>query len=411
MARLEGFDIVCVSVMDWEHPFASSRHHLMRELALRNRVLFVDNQINPVTAMRGLARAPMRRKLGAWAGLAENPRPIEPNLWVYTPPAVVPMGKLTDRTLFEAAYAFNQGRLRAGVREACRKLEMARPLLWISFNVLSSESLIGALDEQLVVYHCTDEITAMADTSRFAGEIERRLLARAHLTFCSSRQLAEDKAAYNPSCHFVPNGADVALFESARDAALTPHACLDGFRDGPVFGFAGHMEERFDFELLEALAEVRPDWRFALAGPVAASRREAAERLARRPNVRLCGLLQRGELPAFLKGCDVGLIPFVHSAQTRAIYPLKLNEYLAAGLPVALTPFADLREFQGVVHAGDGPGGFAAACRAALADVEPARVAARVAIARGNAWACRAAQMEAGVLQALAAGGKLPRSA
>lgn len=411
MARLEGFDIVCVSVMDWEHPFASSRHHLMREFARRNRVLFVDNQVNPVTAMKGLGRAPMRRKLGAWAGLAPNPREVEPGLWVYTPPPVVPMGKLRDRAAFEAAYAFNQARLRAGVRQACKRLGMHRPLLWISFNVLSSESLIGALDEQLVVYHCTDEITAMADTSVFAGEIERRLLSRAHLAFCSSRQLAQDKTAYNPACHFVPNGADVALFEAARDEGLAPHAALDGLAGGPVFGFAGHLEERFDFALVEALAELRPDWRFALAGPIAPSRREAAWRLARRPNVKLVGLLQRGELPAFLRGCDVALIPFVHSAQTRAIYPLKLNEYLAAGKPVALTPFADLREFAGVVHVGDGPAGFAEACRAALADQDPARVASRVALARANAWEGRAAQMEALVLQALAAGGKLPHTA
>lgn len=411
MARLEGFDIVCVSVMDWAHPFASSRHHLMRELALRNRVLFVDNQINPLTAARGLGQAPMRRKLGAWAGLAPNPREVEPNLWVYTPPAVVPMGRLRDRKLFEAAYAFNQARLRTGVQAACRKLAMDRPLLWISFNVLSSESLIGALDERLVVYHCTDEITAMADTSVFAGEIERRLLARAQLAFCSSRQLASDKGALHPNCHFVPNGADVAHFESARDAALAPHACLDGLPEGPVLGFAGHLEERFDFALMEALADQHPGWTFVLAGPVAASRREAAERLGRRPNVRLVGLLQRGELPAFLKGCDVALIPFVHSAQTRAIYPLKLNEYLAAGKPVALTPFADLREFEGLVHVGDGPQGFAAACRAALADTGPERVAARVAIARENAWDGRAAQMEALVLAALAQGGPLPRSA
>lgn len=411
MARLEGFDIVCVSVMDWEHPFASSRHHLMRELARRNRVLFVDNQVNPVTAVKGLGHAPMRRKLGAWAGLAPNPREVEPNLWVYTPPPVVPMGKLRDRATFEATYAFNQGRLRAGVRQACKKLGMPRPILWISFNVLSSESLIGALDEQLVVYHCTDEITAMADTSVFAGEIERRLLSRAHLAFCSSRQLAQDKAAFNPACHFVPNGADVSLFETARDPDLAPHAALDGLAGGPVFGFAGHMEERFDFGLLEALAELRPDWRFALAGPVAPSRKQAAERLARLPNVKLCGLLQRGELPAFLKGCDVALIPFVHSAQTRAIYPLKLNEYLAAGKPVALTPFADLREFDGMVHVGDGPAGFAEACRAALADTDPARATSRVAIARANAWEGRAAQMEALVLQALEAGGKLPRTA
>lgn len=404
MARLEGFDIVCVSVMDWEHPFASSRHHLMKELAKRNRVLFVDNQVNPLTAVRAASQPRMRRKLGAWAGLATNPREVSPNLWVHTPPPVLPMGRLTDRRLFEAAYAFNQAGLRRSVQGACQALGMRRPILWISFNVLSSESLVGALNEQLVVYHCTDEITAMADTSVFAGEIERRLLAKADIAFCSSRKLATDKGFHNPETHFVPNGGDTALFETARDAATIPHAALETFGDPrtPLFGFAGNMEERFDFALIETLAEANPAWRFALAGPVAASRRAEAEQLARLPNVRMLGLLARPELPAFLKACDVGLIPFVHSAQTRAIYPLKLNEYLAAGVPVALTPFADLREFEGLIHVGDGPAGFAQACRAALGDRDPDRVGQRVAIARANTWEARVTQMEGLVQRAMA---------
>jgi UDP-galactopyranose mutase len=209
----------------------------------------------------------------------------------------------------------------------------------------------------------------------------------------------------------VPNGADSANFERANDPALAAHPCLAGLADGPILGFAGHMEERFDFELVATLADARPDWRIALAGPIAPSRREAADRLATRPNVRFCGLLPRAELPAFLKGCDVALIPFVHSAQTRAIYPLKLNEYLAAGKPVALTPFADLREFEGMVHIGDGPSGFIEACRQALEDLDPGRAAARVAIARANAWDGRAEQMGALVTHALAEAGALPRSA
>jgi hypothetical protein len=412
VARLEGFDIVCVSVMDWEHPFASSRHHLMKELATRNRVLFVDNQVNPLTAVRGAGHPRMRRKLGCWAGLAANPREVSPNLWVYTPPPVVPMGRLTDRRMFDAAYAFNQARLRTGVQQACTALGMSRPLLWISFNVLSSESLIGALNEQLVVYHCTDEITAMVGNSPFVGEIERRLLAKAHLAFCSSRTLAADKGPFCREAHFVPNGADTALFETARDPATIPHPQLAAFAGrGPVFGFAGHIEERFDFALIETLAQATPGWCFALAGPVAASRQAEAERLGRLPNVKLLGLLPRPELPAFLKACDVGLIPFVHSAQTRAIYPLKLNEYLAAGKPVALTPFADLREFEGLIHVGDGPAGFAQACRAALADGGAGRERQRVAIARANTWEARAAQVEALVCKALDRRDALPRPA
>ena len=393
MLPLEGHDIVCVSVMDWEHPFQSSRHHLMRALAQRNRVLFVDNQWNPLAVLKGLSHAPIRRKLASWSGLATNPREVEPNLWVYTPPPVVPMGKLTDRALFERIYALNQRGLVAGVRGACRQLGFKRPILWISFNVLSSEGLIGALNEQLVIYHCTDEITAMSGMSPFAGEIEQRLLAQADLVFTSSRQLLADKGPLNPHSHFVPNGADTTLFEQALDPALAPHPVLAGL-PGPVIGFAGHMEDRFDFALVDAVAQAHPTWQFVLAGPVAPAQRAAATALTTRPNVRLVGLLARTALPAFLKSVDVAVIPFVHSRQTRAIYPLKLNEYLASGRPVAITPFADLREFVNHVEAGDGPEGFAAAIARALADT-PERQHARVALARANSWDGRLAEMAA----------------
>jgi glycosyltransferase involved in cell wall biosynthesis len=410
MIPFEGQDIVCISVMDWEHPFQSSRHHLMRELARKNRVLFVDNQFNPLNVLRGLARPAMRHKLTTWSGLAPNPWLAEENLWVYNPPAVVPMGQLRDRRLFEAAYAFNQRRLRAGVRAACRTLGFRNPLLWISFNVLSSESLIGALDEQLVVYHCTDEITAVPGMSPYSGEIERRLLARAHLVFTSSRQLLADKSPFNPNCHFVPNGADTELFERAHAAETPVHPSVAGLK-GPVIGFAGHLEARFDFALVESVARAHPAWAFAIAGPVAEPQRAEADRLARLENVHFVGLLQRHELPGFLKGVDVALIPFVHSRQTQAIYPLKLNEYLAAGKPVVLTPFADLREFEGLVGLADGPEAFGRAIAEALASETPALKEQRVALARTNNWRGRADEMAQLIAHTLDAAGKQRRSA
>jgi glycosyltransferase involved in cell wall biosynthesis len=228
------------------------------------------------------------------------------------------------------------------------------------------------------------------------------LIARSDLVFCSSPVLARERGAGHPDCRWVPNGADVAHFERAADPGLPPHSVLQGLGPGPVLGFAGHLEERVDFALLEALAEAEPGWRFVLAGPVAPSRRLAAERLARRPNVRLVGLLPRAQLPALLRGCDALLIPFVHSPQTRAIYPLKLNEYLATGKPVATTGFADLGQAAAAVHVGDGPGGFAVAIRAALQDQAPTRVALRRAVAREGDWERRAVEMERAILARLA---------
>jgi hypothetical protein len=397
-------DIVCVSVMDWDHPFRSSRHHLMQALARRNRVLFVNNQANLWYAGRHWREARGRRMWRHWLGHGPNPQRVAENLWVYTPPPVVPMGQLKHPRIFSAVYRFNQYHLRKGVQAACQRLGFERPLLWISFNTLSSESLIGAMNEELVIYHCTDAIEAMPGHSPFAPDIERRLLARADVVFCSSRALAQAKRTSHPACHFVPNGADVELFEQAWQASCAVLPALSSVPPGPILGFAGHIEERFDFVLLRAVALARPGWQFVLAGPVAPSCRPAANQLARLPNVHMLGLLPREALPGFFKGCDALLIPFVSSAQTRAIYPLKLNEYLATGRPVALTPFADLTEFEPWVHPGAAAAGFLKACENALADTSSQRALQRLAVARGNCWENRLRAMEEAILAALEPG-------
>lgn len=392
---LEGHDLVCVSVMDWAHPFQSSRHHLMRELARRNRVLFVDNQWNPVAAWQRRHEPAVSRKLEVWSKRAENPVEVQPNLFVHTPPPCLPMGRVTRRGLFTALYAINQRALARSVKQATEKLGMTRPILWISFNILSSERLITALEPALTVYHVTDEITALAGVSPFAGEIEQRLLRRSDLVLASSKQLAQDKGLANSRTHWVPNGADTDLFERALDPDTPRHPALGEGR-GPVVAFCGHLEERVDFALLEAIAEARPGWTLAVAGPVSPSRQEAAAALFARPNVRYAGLLTRAELPGFLKGADAAVIPFVHSPQTRAIYPLKLNEYLAAGRPVVATPFADMSGFERVVRLADDPAAFMAALEEAIAEGQaPDRVAERVALARENRWEARAEKIGA----------------
>lgn len=399
--RLTQRDIVCVSVMDWDHPFRSSRHHLMQALAQRNRVLFVNNQANPFFALRHWREPRGQRMWRHWLRKNPNPERLADGLWVYTPPPVIPMGQVRHPGLFAALYHLNQRSLRTGVQQACRQLGFERPLLWISFNTLSSESLVGALNEELVIYHCTDAIEAMPGHSPHAPAIERRLLARADLVFCSSRALEAAKTPYNPACHFIPNGADVELFGQAWHRDCPPLPALPPASAGPTLGFAGHMEERFDFALLTGVAAARPRWQFVLAGPVAPSCRAAARALDRLPNVHMLGLLPRERLPAFFKGCDALLIPFVCNAQTRAIYPLKLNEYLATGKPVALTPFANLQEFNSWVHTGAGVAGFLAACEGALGDQAPSRAQERLAVARGNSWGNRILSVEAAILATL----------
>lgn len=399
--RLSGQDIVCISVMDWDHPFQSSRHHLMRQLAERNRVLFVDASCNPIEAIKGLREPRFRTKFKSWLHIGRNPRPVAGGLDAWTPPPTLPMGKIRSETLFEPVYQMNQWVLGSQLRALCRRLGMLDPILWISFDVLSSEGTIGRLNERLVVYHCTDEIGALPGASAHASRIEERLLRRADLVFTSSPALQESKSRHATNCLMVPNGVDFELFNRAVHPEVEVPADLARL-PRPVVGFIGNIEDRFDMGLWRHLAFARPEWSFVAIGPIAECHRESAAQLAELPNVHFLGLRPRSALPGYLKGISVATIPFVKSEQTRNIYPLKVNEYFAAGKPVVMSDFAPLADVDGLPWVATNAASFLEGLDRAIATPSVRATVSRIQRAREHSWDARCQAMEAAILAQLA---------
>src|SRR5205085_3107362 len=134
----------------------------------------------------------------------------------------------------------------------------------------------------------------------------------------------------------------------------------------PRLGFYGVIDERFDTELLARAAEMRPDWSFVMVGPVV---KISDDELPRRPNIHYLGPKTYAELPGYLSGWDVALMPFAMNDSTQFISPTKTPEYLAGGKPVVSTPIKDVvrhyGQFEGVKVASTAEQ-FAAACDAAL---------------------------------------------
>jgi len=111
------------------------------------------------------------------------------------------------------------------------------------------------------------------------------------------------------------------------------------FRDRPVFGYVGVIDERMDLDLLAESARMRPEWQFVMIGPVVKISETA---LPRGENIHYLGSKKYAELPAYLSGWDVALLPFARNESTRFISPTKTPEYLAAGLPAISTPITDV---------------------------------------------------------------------
>jgi glycosyltransferase involved in cell wall biosynthesis len=371
--RLRGRDIVCVGFADWDTELWTNQHHLMSRLARENRVLFIESLglRQPQLAGRDLARLWRRLR----RGLAP-PREAD-GLHVLSP-LVLPLHR------YRVVRAFNRRLLPLLVRRAVRRIGLRRPILWA--YVPQAESLLDVLRPELVVYHCVDDMAAQAgiDAASFRAA-EARFAARADLVLASAPALASRLRTLSGNVLDAPNVADTELFAGASRAGPLDEAMAA--LPTPRIVFTGAIvTTKLDLELLVALARARPIWSFALVGPIGpGDPRTDVSALVAEPNIHLLGPRSYTELPDVLRAASAGLIPYARNELTESIFPMKVYEYLAAGLPVVATPLPALAAVTEVATAPDAEG-VARLLDEALAADDEAHRAERSRVAASHSW-------------------------
>jgi glycosyltransferase involved in cell wall biosynthesis len=375
---LEGASIICFG-NDWDTDPVSNTH-IMRILAAKNRVLWVNSlgMRRPTLSGRDLGRMATKLRRGL-AGCTE----VRPNLFVVSP-LVLPLPGMAFVNWLNAAL------LAPALRFLCRRHGLHRPILW-AFQPYVSR-LIGRLDERMVIYHCCDENSAFHGVPEDAlREMERHLVRHADIVFTSAAQLGDERRPLNPDTHYVPHGVDVSHFARALDPGTVVPADLSALR-GPVIGFFGLISDDWvDLTLLREMALARPGWQFVLIGKVSMDLRP----LQGFPNVHVLGRKPYSLLPEYCRGFDVGIIPFHVSPLTLRANPIKLREYLAAGLPVVSTPLPEVARYEGLARLASGSSAFIAEIEAALAERSDEMTRRRVAAVHGQEWETKVDQMSA----------------
>lgn len=392
--------IICVGQTTWEGDFQKAIVQLMRELSVRHRVLYVDYQHTAKDLLMGLlgrqSSVPVETLLGRSEALVSKPGKDGHTVQVWQPPVMLPINFL-PATLHDPLLTVNAGRLARALRTHLQRLKFAKPLVINGMHPVLGSALLGQLNEVGTVYYCFDEITLSPWMREHGGRYEADYMRRVDAVVTTSDALCEAKKRVQPQTFCVKNGVDFPLFNQTRQLAA------QHIPDRPTIGYLGTADDRINIDIVEHCARTMPDVMFQFVGEV----KEAAlaERLGRYPNVVFTPPHQPAQLPPLLAGWSAAMIPFVCNAHTRTIYPLKINEYLAGGLPVVSTPFSNLSDFAGIVMLADQPATFAQALRTALSDNEPSRVQARVDVAYTNSWANRARAFEA-VFDAIGLHGK-----
>jgi UDP-galactopyranose mutase len=237
------------------------------------------------------------------------------------------------------------------------------PVLW--FYTPMMLGFADHLRSRTIVYDCMDELAAFAFADPLLVAREADLMARADVMFTGGHSLYEAKRSRHDAITPFPSAVDAAHFAGARGDIEEPED-QRGIA-GPKLGFYGVVDERIDLALIDAIAVARPAWQIVMIGPVV---KIDPATLPRHANIHWLGGRGYDELPAYLSGWAVALMPFAINAATRFISPTKTPEYLAAGRPVVSTPVPDVvrhyGKLAGVAIAADASA-FVAACEEALA--------------------------------------------
>jgi UDP-galactopyranose mutase len=345
-------DVICLSHLRWNFVFQRPQH-LMTRCARERRVFFVEEPLFQSGVSPRLA-----------VEHADAVRVVVPHLpeGISAEDAVAVQRDLLEQ-LLEAEH-------------------IAKYVLW--YYTPMALPFTERLSPAAVVYDCMDELAAFKGAPAVLKAREAELMRRASLVLTGGQSLFEAKRHQHTNIHPFPSSVDVAHFAQARrlateppDQAEIPH---------PRLGFFGVIDERMDIALLDAVAAARPDWHLVMLGPVV---KIEPESLPRRANIHYLGSKRYEELPHYIAGWDVALLPFARNEATRFISPTKTPEYLAAGRPVVSTSIRDVvRPYgkQGLVRIADDPQAFVQACTAAMAEDPAKRITQADAFLRQTSW-------------------------
>lgn len=342
-------DFVIVGQEDWDEIWRRNQF-LIAGLAERfpsSKFLFVEMPFDFTYGIRSKqllsASSLMRQKLKQYRQGVRFAANL-PNIYVLTAlkvaPDALPFGEKLNAKI-----------LAGQIRRAMQVLGISQPIFWTQ-NPFAA-SLLGQLNEKAVIYDVTDDWAALAGVSeRFLERVKKgdaALLQKANCVFTCSEYLYQQKKIANSNTFLVQNGVDTQHYREIGTSDL-PIASALGKIARPIIGYTGSLHPaRLDVDLIYNLAETYPNYNFVFVGPNFLPT-EVTKKLQTFSNVHLLGSVPYADIPKYMQAFDVLMIPHVVSNFTESLNPLKLFEYLAAGLPTVATNVAGFREYDGLFN-------------------------------------------------------------
>lgn len=385
--NLNNKPIVIFSNMRFDSPIESTSLFIARSFAKNNPVYYIEYPYtfkDYIKNKKSESFSISNRSLFHQDELITDSK--LPNLKRLILPFVFPINFIPESMLYRALLKVNEAIIIKRIKRILNK-EGVKDFIFInSFNIYYP-GIGKALKPILNIYQCIDPLITPYDLKH--GHVsELQLVKESDLVICTSKALFKKQSIINKNTYLVPNAADISQSSKVLNDDLPVHPKLKNIAK-PIIGYLGSIERRIDFDLMKIVIDNNPDKSFVFAGPVIYE--HIPEWFLNSPGVHICGQIPYEETPQIFKGFDVAIIPFKKDDISDTVFPLKLFEYLGAGLPVVVTDFNnDLKDYTyNTVSFCSDADEFTAALNNILANDNVAKRDERILIAKQNTWEIR----------------------
>ncbi|MDO6388175.1 glycosyltransferase [Uliginosibacterium sp. 31-12] len=379
---------ILFATADWDEPYWTNKQHCAKSLAdLGTKVLYVESVglRSPKAGSRKDWKRLWNRLSKGLVSLIFGAPERSTGIYVLSP-LLIPAGHRHALTR-----QINRLLLKAAIIRSTWGKRFNQPLIW-TYHPFMLEALNGGAPGALI-YHCVDDLSAVPGIDAQAFRIaEDALICRANAVFATAPSLVERCKRLNPNTYYLANVVDADHFSKAMDVKPLPADLAD--IPEPRIGYHGVLSDfKVDFQLLLDAAKIRKDWSWIFIGEEREGQQsELVAELANLSNVRFLGYRSYRELPDYLRGVQVGMIPSLLNEYTRSMFPMKYYEYIAAGVPVVSTRLPFLEEKTNLAEIFIDANSLIAAVEKQLSRDKISREASKAAVS-GNTWAVRTRKM------------------
>jgi len=389
---MKDFDIIYYTLFPTDNIYSSVSLSMAKEFAKDNRVFYVNKPYSLKDFFGNLKNKKVRErapKLLSNRVHYETLKKIPENFLAATPTLTLPINWLPEGRVYNRMHRYNKKVVLNTVNQLIKNYGIKKYIYLNCYNPYGAAVLPKSLNASLNIYQCIDDISQDEYTIRHGMGLENKAIEAADMTLVTSKELWNLKSKVSPRTHILHNAVDATVFERVLQEKFERPKELAG-RTGKVVGFIGNLDHlRIDYQLLKKAALHHKDKTFLMVGPLNNTTYKEIG-LADLPNMIFVGGKNLYDLPQYLQYMDCTLIPFLCNTVTKSIYPLKINEYLAAGKTVVATNFSeDINGFKEHIYLANSAEAFINLIDTALAPQTKEQTQKRVDMAAANTWTAR----------------------